>query len=344
MTTPLLTALVQARGGGNVDVVVAERTVPLLAGLSGLGSLHHLRGHLAWRRPASILEFLRLACRLRRKRYDAILDATCLLQSAWLTFLARPRLGIGPRLARRLGPYRLDGLGFLYTHEVPAPRDLHMIRQHLALLEPLGIAPPPERMHFVPAETDRRASARWATACGFATDRPFAVIHPGAKWPPKRWHTDRFAALAGRLQSLGLQSLVVGSAEECSLVQAVAAPSGDSTFTMAGELSLGALAVLLSHARLFIGNDSGLSHLAAAVGTPAVVLFGPTEPARTGPLQPPSHSLCLPIACRPCPLYYSRDRCLRGHNFCMDLIEVDAVFRAVRSVLRADRPAIPPHD
>ena len=334
MTTPLLGALVQAPGRVGVDVVVTERTAALLAGLPGLGRLCRLRGHLAWRRPSSVLEYFRLALRLRRERYDAILDATCLLQSAWLTFLARPRLGIGPRLARRLGPYRLDGLGFLYTHEVPPPSDPHLVRQHLALLDPLGIAASSEHLRFVPSPADQDAAVRFAAERGLK-DHSFAVIHPGAKWPPKQWHADRFASLVQRLKPLGLRSLVVGSAEESGLVHAVASPAGDGAVPLAGELSLGTLAALIALARVFIGNDSGLSHLAAAMDTPVVALFGPTEPDRTGPRAPGNLAVVRPIACRPCPLYFTRDRCIRGHNYCMDLLEVDAVFEAVRVILGA---------
>ena len=333
MVTPLLHALVEALGPGRVDVVVTGRTAPLLENFPGLGTRILPPCEFRWRHPSSVWDFLRVVRRLRAQRYDAILDASRLLHTAWMAFLARPRRGIGPRLPRRLGPVALEGLGYLYTDEVTIDPAGHMIRQHLALLGPLGIPPASERMRYAPTPADRQAARAWLAARGVAGEAPYVVIHPGAKWPPKRWHPERFQALARRLHGEAAAVVLVGDANDRPLLDAVAAGITPRPPVVSGDLHLGAVGALIQGARLFIGNDSGLMHIASAVGTPALALFGPTYPERTGPLGPRDRGLVKPILCRPCRLYFTRDRCERGHNYCMDLIAVDEVWDAARSML-----------
>lgn len=335
MVTPLLCALTEALGAGAVDVVVRRHAAPLLEGLPGLGERILVEGHLQWRAPASILEFARTVRRLRARRYRAILDAARSMQSAWMTFLARPERGIGLALPRRLGPARVERLGYLYTDEVPADPQDHMIRQNLALLTPLGVTAPSARLRFSPGPGHREAARAWMVAQGIAPGTPYAVIHPGAKWPPKRWHPERFGLVAHRLQAEGLLVVLIGDARERHLLASVAVGTTPPPRILAGDLPLGALGALLEGARLFIGNDSGLLHLARAVGTPALAVFGPTLPERTGPLGDGARALVKPIPCRPCRLYFTRDRCERGHNYCMDLIEADEVVEAARALLAA---------
>jgi len=341
MVTPLLRALIEALGPGRVDVVGGEYATPLLANFSGLGMIIPMRTPLRWRHPLSLPEFFRLAFKLRTRHYGVILNASPQLQAAWLTFLAAPGRSIGLQLPRRLGPIHLAALGFLYTDEVEAGFDTHMIRQGLALLKPLGIRASSERMRFSPAPADIQRAEAWLSAQGLEGSRTFVVVHPGAKWPPKRWHPDRFGALVNRLQADGSPVVLVGDKDDRPLLDAVAASITPPPHIAAGVLSLEGIGALIQRASLFIGNDSGLMHLACAVGTPVIALFGPTCPEWTGPLGQPHRALVKPIACRPCRLYFTRDRCERGHNYCMDLIEVDEVWAAAQSCLRRAADAQP---
>ncbi len=333
MVTPLLQALIEAVGPGAVDVVVSRRAALLLEHFPGLGSRLCVTGHLRWRAPASIWEFLCLVRELRARRYRAILDTSRVMQSAWMTFLASPARGIGLRVQRRLGPVAVDRLGYLYTDEIPVEPDTHMIRQNLALLAPLGISPSSERMRFFPTPADHGAADACLARWGVTPDRPFVVVHPGTKWPPKRWPAERFRLLTIRLQALGLAVILAGDANDRALLQAVAPDLTPPPFILAGELPIGAVGALIQRACLHIGNDSGLMHLASAVGTPVLALFGPTFPSRTAPLDPRSQAIMKPIECRPCRLYFTRNACERGHNYCMDLIEVDEVWSAARALL-----------
>ncbi|MFY1632641.1 glycosyltransferase family 9 protein [Solwaraspora sp. WMMB335] len=111
------------------------------------------------------------------------------------------------------------------------------------------------------------------------------VIHPGAAAPRRRWPPDRFAEVARRLAAAGHRVVVTGSARERALAESVAAAAGLSgTAVCAGRMDLSRFTALLSHARLLVAADTGAGHLATAFGVPSVLLFGPTSPARWGPL------------------------------------------------------------
>ena len=215
-----------------------------------------------------------------------------------------------------------------------------MVRQNLALLTPIGITPSSERLQFTPASRDCQAATQWLADRGLGSSHPFVVIHSGTKWPPKRWHVERFRLLIERLQSRGLAVVLAGDANDRSLLEAAAGGITPTPFMVAGDLRLGAVGALLQITCLFIGNDSGLMHMASALGTPTVALFGPTCPDRTGPLGSNQRAIVKPIPCRPCVLYYTADRCERGHNYCMDLIEVEEVWAAAQSLLNHAQPAI----
>ena len=340
MVTPLLQALVDAVGPGRVDVVVAARSAELLRNVPGLGRLITVQRHLRWRDFGSILEFVRVLREVRARRYDVIVDLSRILQFSWMTFLAAPRRSIGVQVARQMGPWSVERLEFLYIDEVAVPPGQHMIHEHLALLQPLGIRTASDRMIFVPTESERQAAQHWLSDYGLVPHRPYVVIHPSGKWPPKRWHPERFRQLTQRLRLQGLSIVLAGDAQDRSLLTSIAQGSESAVAILAGDLSLGAVGALIEGASLFIGNDSVLMHMASAVDTPLIALFGPTVPHHTGPLSISDRVIAKPIDCRPCQLYFTQDRCERGRNYCMDLIEVDDVARAAEALLGRTKCAL----
>jgi ADP-heptose:LPS heptosyltransferase len=129
----------------------------------------------------------------------------------------------------------------------------------------------------------------------------FICIHPGARWPSRRWSAEGFAAVGDRLSRQGLQVVLTGSAEERDLTGAVSAQMREPNINAAGKTSLGALAVLLQRAKLLVCNDTGISHMAAALKVPSVVLCLGSDPERWAPLDRQRHRVVsTPIDCRPC--------------------------------------------
>jgi ADP-heptose:LPS heptosyltransferase len=203
-----------------------------------------------------------------------------------------PRLGTlrwsGPDLAVNLhgaGPQSIEDLmatepGELLTHRHDAFGDLagpdwveelHEARRWCQLLEWHGIAAAPTDL-----DIDRPVSASAVPGA--------VVVHPGASMPTRRWPAARFAEVATQLAADGHRVVVTGSADERPLAAEVAAGAGlpDSS-VLAGRLALAELAAVVADAALVISNDTGVGHLATAYGTPSVLLFGPTPPARWGP-------------------------------------------------------------
>jgi ADP-heptose:LPS heptosyltransferase len=152
------------------------------------------------------------------------------------------------------------------------PAELPEVWRHLRLLEFLGIPPRGEELEF-PAQPDDGAALRAIAGAAELGERAYVCLHPGARAAARRWPAEHFAAVADALADRGLGIVLTGSTDETALTDAVARVMRAPVLDLAGRTNLGALAALLRGARLLICNDTGVSHLAAAVRTPSVVVF-----------------------------------------------------------------------
>jgi ADP-heptose:LPS heptosyltransferase len=172
---------------------------------------------------------------------------------------------------------------------LPYPDDLPEVRRHLRLMEFLGVPPRGEGMDFPLSETDR-AALRAVPGAGELRPCEYVCIHPGARARLRRRPPVRFAAVADTLAGRGLRVVLTGSAGEADLTRAVAGAMSAPALDLAGRTSLGALAALLADARLLVCNNTGVSHLGAAVGGPSVILFHEeSERARWAQLDTERH-------------------------------------------------------
>jgi lipopolysaccharide heptosyltransferase II len=180
-------------------------------------------------------------------------------------------------------------------------------------------------------EDDAKAE-RLAQELGIPMDRPWVVIHPGARYWFKAWPVERFAEVADRLiDRFGCQVLVGGSPEERALIQSVVGQAKSRLLSLAGRSDVRTLAALLKRSALFLGNDTGAMHIAAAMGTPVVALFGPSNPTEWGPRGGPANVIYKGLDCRIC----FHPTCRRGEENCMKLITVDEVWAACLKLLTA---------
>ncbi len=167
--------------------------------------------------------------------------------------------------------------------------DEHEVLRWLRLVRALGATSDPQ-LEFPVLPGDEVESAEVAWAVGLDLRSPIMVVHPGAKDPDRRWPPASFALVADRLaRELGAQVVVTGTCAELPIAQEVADLMQMDAHILAGKTSLGGLASLLSRARLLVTNDSGPSHMAAALRVPSVVLFGPTDPGRWAPTDTVLH-------------------------------------------------------
>jgi lipopolysaccharide heptosyltransferase I len=267
---------------------------------------------------------------LRRQRYDVAIDLQGLLKSALLARSSGAAMVIGfssayarESMARLFYTDAYDGgRGGLFD-----PRETrHVVAINLQVLGLLGLTPgPPE---FPIDRVDSAAARRAADETGGR----YALLNPGAAWPNKRWPPDRFAQVAARLRERhGLMSVVLwGPGEEALAQETVARSAGAAVTTPA--TSIADVVAIARSAAVMVSGDTGPTHIASAVGTPIVGIYGPTRPVRNGPMAPDD-------------LWVSRDEVCQCHHLrrckldrmCLLDIEVAEVVSAVERRLAAGR-------
>src|SRR5262249_46707134 len=161
-------------------------------------------------------------------------------------------------------------------------------RRWLRLLAFLGAPPRGEHLEF-PLRAGDGEELRSAFEARGLEAGAYACVHPGARYPSRRWPAERFAAIADALAARGLTVVLTGSADEAAVVDAVGGRMRARPVVLAGRTTLGALARLLADARLLVCNDTGVSHLAAALRTPSVVVVTGSDPRRWAPLDSRRH-------------------------------------------------------
>ena len=176
-------------------------------------------------------------------------------------------------------------------------------------------------------------------AQGIPPGREILCLAPGSVWATKRWVPEGFAAVIDASRSLGLTPVLIGSPGERELCEQVNATTAEPAPVLAGKTGIRELIALLARSRVLVGNDSGPAHVASAVGTPVVSIFGSTAPAmgyaafgsRARVVEHPS------LACRPCGRHGAHD-CPLGHFRCMTEVRPSAVIERLRELLNATRP------
>ncbi len=273
------------------------------------------------------------AALLRELRLDAAIIFTVYSQNplpaAFLCYLA----DIPLRLAHcRENPYQL--LTDWVPESEPAKAIRHEVQRQLDLVARVGCTTVDTKLSLrVPSEA-QAALPDILTAAGARPDAPWIVVHPGASAPSRRYPAEKFAAVVRRLAvEDGWQVLLTGTAAEAGLVAAVQSAAGVRTCSLAGRLTVAELAALIAEARLLIANNTGPSHIAAAVGTPVVTLYALTNPQHT-PWAVPSRVLFHDVPCRLC----YKSICPEGHHDCLERVRPEEVVRAARELL-AEAPA-----
>jgi ADP-heptose:LPS heptosyltransferase len=174
--------------------------------------------------------------------------------------------------------------------------DEHEVLRYLRLMSRLGIAPQGSALEFPLGDEDWR---EW-TMLGLERDR-YAVVHPGSQLPSRRWPPERFAQVGDVLAKNGLQVVLTGTRAESQIVNCVRAAMRAPALDLAGLTSLGGLATLVARARLVVANDTGVSHIAAALKAQSVIVASGSDPRRWAPLDRRLHRVLYhPTDCRPC--------------------------------------------
>ncbi len=280
MSTPALAALRREHPEARLDVLAAPWGRAALDGNPDVSRV--VEAQAPWYDPRrgdlpSPGEVLSVSAALRREAYDWAFD-----------FRGDPRVMAAyllPAARRRFG---FSGLGLegLLTDAVPYDRRRSMLDLALDLVALAGAIPSRRRPVFRVPEADREEAARLLETLG--VPRPggrFAVLAPGSNRAAARWPSERFAEIGDALEAAGVRPVLAGRAADAPVTREVAAAMGRAPADLTGRTRLGVLAAVLERAALLVANDSGSSHLAAAVDCPTVAVFGPTDPALTFPYE-----------------------------------------------------------
>jgi lipopolysaccharide heptosyltransferase II len=326
LATPVIAALRQTFPGARIDFAVggwARAMVennPHLDGLVDCGRVGS-GGRYSWR------EYLDLVRRIRAGRYEAcfVLDRSPLISLL-------PYLGGVPQ---RVG-LNSQGRGFSLTLGVPVVGLKHETELYLDTARAVGVEVNMPRLEFYPTDEDRRHVAEMLRAVPQAS---LVVIHPAGGSNPgmilsaKRWPPQRFAALADRLiKERRAQVFLVGGPDDGAIAATIKDGMRQEPWDLTGQLTLGQLGALLERCDLFIGHDTGAMHLAVAVSTPVVAIFGPSDPRMYGPCSENSVALWHDVGCNPCLSHGRWDATCRRFR-CIEAVTVEEVWQAVTAFL-----------
>jgi heptosyltransferase-2 len=261
---------------------------------------------------------------LKALRFDVGLLLTNSFSSAFLFYTA----GIPERWG-----YARDARGLLLTKKVAAKDSdgaLHQMDYYLNLISGLGLRPARRDISLRLTREETEKAERTLGEAGRDSRRPLVVINPGAHFgSAKRWPESRFLELANLFQKeASAEILLVGSEDESGLGEALASGMTRKPLNFVGKTTLRELMGLISLGRVCVTNDSGPMHIANALKVPVVAIFGPTDPASTGPFQQPSVVVKKDVPCWPC----SYRKCPYDHR-CMMKILPEEVFEAARAFL-----------
>ncbi len=267
---------------------------------------------------------------LRSRRYHAVIDYTHGDRAALLCYLTGAPIRVTHQHADRLSHWLMNR----FVDSDPAAN--HIVDHQLASLKVLGLDGFERKLGLHVPDSVKRSVDRRVDRAGLSAERPWVVIHPGARGDLRRWKSDRFGEIGRRLQATtDLSVLLLGGPGEGPLLEEVKAHMERAPDFCSADMSLLETGELLSRSSLFIGNDSAPAHIAAAAGCPTLTLFGPTFPHMWKPLSPLGEVIFKDVPCCGC----RQETCIRPEDSCMDLIGVDEVWDRV--VLILERIGIP---
>ncbi len=320
LSTPSLFALKRFLPHASVDILLEDWVAPVLDGFPHVDNVITLAGNSTSARA-------RVARRLRARHYDVVYNlhggttATLLTRATG----AKHRIGYETYQYARLHNYLSPSSASLWTKN-----KTHSVEQQLALLGWTGV--PVSDLPPTQLAVTEKAAATIAERLRIAglMETEFAVIHPAAAFATKQWAPDKFGRVAQELTGQGLGVVVITASNETQIVAELKRNSVTPVVAFT-DLSLPEITALLARARLFVGNDSGIAHIAAAVETPAVVIFGSSNIAHWRPWAKVAAEVVYEeMECQPCHGYFCEKF---DEPECIKRVPVERVIAATKRVL-----------
>lgn len=321
LSTPSLIALKRFLPDAEIDILLEDWVAPLLDGFQEVDNVIAVGSNTTSR--------LNVARKLRRRRYEVAFNLHGGTTGTFFIYASGARHRVG---------YTEYQYSFLYNHLLTSAADFwhkpnpHSAEQQLALLGFVG----------VPVDSDQKTRLKVSKAAAESVDdrlsrsairnpqSAIALIHPAAAFATKQWATEHFARTAEFLHQKGFQTVAIAATNERAVLEKLAKESKVPIVTF-NDLSLPEITALASQVTLFVGNDSGIAHIAAAVNTPSVVIFGSSNRDNWRPwTDAPNEIVFEEFPCQPCPGYVCKEF---GLPKCILSVRPESVFAAIDEVL-----------
>jgi heptosyltransferase-3 len=330
LTSPVFSVLKTHAPHLEIDALVYADTAPMLTGnpaVSRVLEVDRSWKSMGWLAQAGA-EWGALQ-QLRRRDYDLLIHLSEHPRGAWLARLLGPRYRVAADHPRAHPWWKSS-----FSHLYPLPKNgrRHVVELNLDALRRIGLQPGEQErgLSFVPGDAAEQEVQRMLGGLALAPGG-YVHLHPASRWQFKCWPAGKTAELIDRLHALGERVVLSAApdADELALVRRIGALAQAPFADVSGKLTLKQLGALTRNARLFIGVDSAPMHIASAVGTPVVALFGPSGEFNWGPWQVPHRVVASDHACRPC----GNDGCGGGKvSDCLSTLPVTAVLQAVQDL------------
>jgi len=322
MSLPTIRAIRRNFPDAEISILVKAWVSPLF---DNNPDIDHILLYDSVKRHKGWLGKFRLSNDLREKRFDLAILLQNAFEAALITWMA----GIPNRLG-----YNTDARTLLLTHPVkrnPEYKTIHQIDYYLGILEGASLKTYGKELSLIISQEEQIHAKEILKNQGITGERPLIGINPGAAYGnAKRWYPECFADLCKRLQNFCKADIIIlGGPGEELLGKQICSMIGKNCISLCGKTSLREAIALIERFTLFITNDSGLMHIAAAIDTPQIAIFGPTNQITTSPASLKSLIISVPTPCSPC----LKPECPEKHHSCMKAVTVDMVYNAAISML-----------
>lgn len=323
LLTPLIEACKQMVPEADLDILVIPQTAGLL---DNNPNIRHKHLYAKRDKEKGIVAFFAWVRILKRARYDLVLLPHRSLRSAALVFMAGIPLRVGfDRSAGR----------WLLNRRVAYVQSRHEVFRNLSLIEALGWSGTAPDPRVYPGEAERKSVDNFLSSFDLK-NLPFLIAAPGSVWATKRWLPERFGEVASMLyREKQIRTVFIGGAEDRTLISRIVESTDAPCVDAAGRMTYLESAELLRRSSAALVNDSAPCHLAVAVGTPVISVFGPTVPAfGFAPFGDENRVLEVKdLDCRPCSIHGGH-KCPKGHFLCMNRISARQAVDAILSLSR----------
>jgi predicted lipopolysaccharide heptosyltransferase III len=332
LTTPTIRAVKETYPEARVSVMVRQPFGSLLMADPNLHEVvkaAKVRGTLLH----TLREYLRFARRLRRARYDLVIDLRTGDRGAILSFLTGAQVRVG--LHEDNKPFWYKHLFTKLLFDPPyAELPVHPgAGQSLRIVRAIGIDTQDSVPKLYFASKDRDHAVKLLAECGLTPASRWVTINPCSRWKYKEWGYEKWGEIIDLLwQNHRLAAVLIGSPEEASTTREITAGRNDHTFNLAGKTTLGELSALIAMSTLHLGVDSAAPHIAAAVGIPTLTIFGPGN-WKSWTIADELHRVVTSkLPCVPCNRMGCDDS---GKSQCLDELNTDSVFKEASAILSA---------